>query len=209
MAGSSTKRFLGVGVANSISLGRMFLAVGVIALLFQPEVATVYPSFYQWAFWLTAIVIWLDGVDGYLARKLGETSPSGAVIDILADRAVEQIYWVSFAALGWVPLWMPLVVIVRGIWVDGLRALALQQGFTAFGSTSLMQHPVGVLLVSSRFSRWTYAVAKAVAFAFLIAAHTPGNPIWVNTVAQISVWVTVIFCLVRGLPVLIEGRRFL
>jgi CDP-diacylglycerol---glycerol-3-phosphate 3-phosphatidyltransferase len=192
-------------LANFISFFRMFLTFGLVWLLFQAPHQT-----YFWAFWLTIVIIWMDGLDGYVARKFNECSKAGAVIDILCDRVVEQIYWITFLALGWVPLWMVLAVVARGVVVDGLRSLALEHGQTAFGQSSMMQHPLGVLLVSSRFSRWMYALAKAIAFSFLIAAHMPGCPFLpaVQLIAEAAAWITVIFCLLRGLPVLFEAKRF-
>lgn len=195
------------GVANTISIGRMLAVFPVVSVLDSGSALAL-----TVAFWATLLIIWLDGVDGYVARKLGESSASGAVVDILADRTVELLYWVAFAALGWISVWIPLVVLTRGIWVDGLRALALKDGYTAFGQSSLMQSWIGVLLVSSRFSRWAYAVTKAAAFALIIAAH---HPQWIDAWPQLSgwalctSWVAVIFCLLRGLPVLVEARRFL
>jgi CDP-diacylglycerol--glycerol-3-phosphate 3-phosphatidyltransferase len=194
-------------MANLISLIRTLLCFLVVGLLFFPSYAM-----YLSCFVLTIIVIWMDGLDGYVARKFNESSKLGAVVDILGDRVVEQVYWVAFLGLGWVPLWVPLVVIVRGVVVDGLRSIALEQGYTAFGSTSMMQSKLGVLLVSSRFSRWTYAVTKAMAFSFLILAKTPDlDPAVAEPVYQLAmacVYIAVAFCVVRGLPVLIESKRF-
>lgn len=197
-------------MANLISLVRTLMAILVIVLLcLQPG-----SGVYLLCFGLTAAVIAMDALDGYVARKLGETSKAGAVIDILGDRVVEQIYWVTFLALGWLPLWIPLVVIVRGVLTDGIRSIALEQGYTAFGQQSMQQSAVGRLLVSSNFSRTAYAVAKAFAFAFLILAHTPdvftptvANGIW--AVGMGAAYVSVVFCVLRGLPVLVEGARFL
>ncbi len=195
-------------MANLVSLLRTLLGLLVISLLFIHT-----QTMYILCFVLTVVVIAMDALDGYLARKLNESSKMGAVIDILGDRIVEQVYWVTFLALGWLPLWVPLVVIVRGIVVDGLRSMALEQGFTAFGQNSMQQTKLGWLLVSSNFSRTTYAVAKAAAFALLILGHTPGFPLAVNDnitlVGLICTYISVAFCVVRGLPVLVEGRRFL
>lgn len=195
-------------MANLVSLIRTLLGLLVISLLFihtQPV--------YIACFILTIMVIAMDALDGYLARKFQETSKAGALIDIVGDRVVEQIYWVTFLALGWLPLWVPLVVIVRGILVDGLRSVALEQGFTAFGKETMQTSKFAVLLVASNFSRTAYAVAKAAAFAFLILGHTPDlNPAVAANITLIGLactYISVVFCVVRGLPVLIEGRRFL
>ena len=206
----SQKPFLGIGAANAVSLFRNALCFVAIGLLFSTQA-----SDYTLAFILTVAIIWMDGLDGFLARKLGESSPVGAVVDILSDRVVEQLYWVSFAVLGWIPLWMPLLVITRGVWVDGLRSFALQKGCTAFGESSMMKSWWGVLLTSSRLSRWTYAVTKAVAFAFMILAHQPKGVdnwslqfSWIPQVAEYSAWIAVIFCVIRGIPVLLESRAY-
>lgn len=195
-------------MANLVSLLRTVLGLLVISLLFIHTQAV-----YLACFALTVVVIAMDALDGYLARKLNESSKLGAVIDILGDRVVEQVYWVSFLALGWLPLWIPLVVLIRGILVDGLRSIALEQGFTAFGQTSMQQTRLGWLLVSSNFSRTTYAVAKAAAFALMILGHTPGFSSQASTnitgLGLFFVYVAVAFCVVRGLPVLVEGKRFL
>lgn len=187
---------------------RTALALVAIALLFCPQAGA-----YWTALGLTVAAIWMDGLDGYVARRRGEASPLGAQLDIFADRIVEQAYWLGFLALGWIPLWVPMTVMIRGVLTDGFRAMAQAQGYSAFGQTSMMRSPLGVLLVSSRFSRWTYALAKALAFALMIVAHRPeaspaAQALW-QPLAWGAVWVAVGFCVVRGLPVLLEGRRFL
>jgi CDP-diacylglycerol---glycerol-3-phosphate 3-phosphatidyltransferase len=194
-------------IANLVSLLRTLLALVVVALLFTPL-----QGVYLVCFVLTVLVIAMDALDGFLARKLNQASTLGAVIDILGDRIVEQVYWVTFLALGWVPLVVPLVVIVRGIVVDGLRAIALEQGYTAFGKKTLQQSGLAKLIVSSNFSRTSYAVVKAVAFSLLILGHTPALPKLLTTVAlwtgNICTVLATFFCIARGLPVVIEGARF-
>jgi len=190
-------------MANLVSIFRMILSMAVAGMLFINT-----PTMYWTAFGLTILVIWMDGLDGYLARKLNETSKFGAVFDILCDRVVEMVYWITFLALGWIPLWIPILVVTRGILVDGFRAIALEQGFTAFGDTSMMRSPLGTLLVSSRFSRFSYAVFKALAFSLLILAYIPGLPFRLAPLATVCVYITVFLCLVRGVPVLVEAKRF-
>lgn len=196
-----------VGVANLISSFRVALGFVVVALVgFLPDVVAAY----WWAFGLTIAVIWLDGLDGYVARKLGEASKLGALVDIWGDRIVEMTYWIAFATWQWVPIWVPIVVMSRGILVDGLRAVAQEQGFTAFGAQSMMQSKIGILLVSSRFSRWTYAVAKAIAFALMILVKLPdASFISLFSLAMACVYITVVFCVLRGLPVVAEAKRLI
>ena len=195
-------------MANFITMIRVFFSFIVVALLLCNT-----KECFVAAFWLTAIVIWFDGLDGYVARKFNEASKFGAMLDILCDRIVECIYWIVFASLGWISLWVPIIVVTRGLITDGLRSLAMEQGYTAFGSSTMMQSKIGKFIVASNFCRFTYAVTKALAFAFLILAKVPGG---LNGVSEIiSPWaygcayVAVVFCVVRGIPVILESERFI
>lgn len=191
--------------ANLVTLVRTCLAFVVVAMLYTSR------DLYVGAFVLTLVAIWMDAADGWVARRFGEESRLGAVIDILFDRVVEMIYWIVFAALGWLPVWVPLVVVVRGLLVDGVRALAFERGLTAFGSTSMMKSKLGRFLVSSRFSRSLYGVSKAAAFSLMILAFATGLPPAVQPyllpAALASVYLSVFLCVARGVPVLVEAKR--
>lgn len=196
-------------MANLITLARTLLAFGVVAMLHVRRW-----EIYVAAAALTLLLIWMDAWDGWVARKLKESSKLGAVIDILGDRVVEMTYWIVFAAFGWVPVWVAVVIAARGIVVDGVRAIALERGLTAFGATSLMRSRVGAFLVSSRSSRALYGVGKALAFTLVILAAAPG---WrsahagatLTSLAYAAVYGTLLLCLVRGVPVIVEARRLL
>ena len=217
-------------MANIITILRIIIAFIAISLLFYQT-----PGSYITAFILTIIAIWFDGLDGFVARLLKESSKFGAVLDILGDRIVENIYWIVFAVLGWIPVWVPLIVVTRGIVTDGFRSIALEKGFTAFGSSTMMQTKLGHFLVASNFSRGSYAVTKALAFALMILCNFPFASVnlflldkdpamtlavsnaWtifhniciaICPFAHFCVYAAVVFCVLRGLPVVIESRRF-
>ena len=208
-------------MANLLTILRMILAVLAIEFLF-----TGHPCYYIAALFLTLLVIVLDGLDGYVARKMNEQSKFGSVFDILGDRVVENFYWIAFAVLGSVCVWVPLVVVARGIIVDGLRSIAFSKGYTAFGDSTMMQNKFCKFLTASRFSRALYGVAKTLVFLMLILAYIPNfeycDFVTVNQfilysniqpylilAADILVYITVALCIIRGLPVIFESKRFL
>jgi CDP-diacylglycerol--glycerol-3-phosphate 3-phosphatidyltransferase len=203
--------------ANIITLGRVFLVFGAV-LLFQGSVALCFCAAI-----LTILIIWLDSLDGYVARKLGVASDFGALFDITGDRIVEHIYLIFYAAVGSVSFWVPVVFVTRSFLADTVRSVAYsKEGKTPFGKKTMMTSPVTRFMTASRFSRAIYGSLKAVVFVLLgvlialrKAAHT-GQPIlaesWqtnLETVTTVLVWVTVGFNLVRGIPVLWEGRHYL
>lgn len=192
-----------VNVANVVTIGRVFLALFAIYLLWMPDDYSKW-----WAFSLTIVVIYADALDGYLARKLKQASKFGAALDIASDRVVEMVYWIAFATLNWIPVWVPLLYLVRGTFVDSIRAQYSEKGFTAFGTTTMMKSPIGKFLVASNFSRFSYAVAKALAFCLVIAYQTTSfHTQAVGLVANFCVYFACFFCLVRGLPVLFKARE--
>ena len=194
-------------IANIVSITRIFVAYGAIALLY---VQTTWA--YVLAFLLTAIAFSMDGLDGYLARKLNQSSKWGSVLDILGDRIVEVSYWTVFAVMGWISIWFPLVCVARAFTTDGIRSVALSKGYTAFGDTSMQQSKIGKFICASKFMRISYAVAKVAAFMLLIVVYTPGIEIWqglptLKFITMALAWIAIIFCVVRAIPVVAESGR--
>ncbi|HZO18656.1 MAG TPA: CDP-alcohol phosphatidyltransferase family protein [Gemmatimonadaceae bacterium] len=191
--------------ANVVAITRATFAFLAVAILFHRR------DLYLLAALLTIVAIMMDGLDGWVARRYGEVSRIGAVIDILTDRIVELTYWIAFAVIGWIPVWIPIVVAVRGLLVDGARAVAFERGLTAFGPTTMMRSKLGNFLVASRESRSAYGIAKAAAFTLMIVAYASSLPQAlarpVLVVALVSVYISVVLCLLRGIPVLLEARR--
>lgn len=194
-------------LANIVSITRIFIAFVAIALLFQQTTCA-----YVWAFILTAIAFAMDGLDGYIARKLNQSSEWGSVLDILGDRIVEVSYWTVFAVMGWLSIFFPLVCVARAFTTDGIRSVALSKGFTAFGEKTMQSSKIGKFICASRFMRISYAVAKVAAFMLLIVINTPGIENWAHislltTITMILAWIAIIFCVVRAIPVVAESGK--
>lgn len=195
-------------MANIITILRVFLVFIAVYLLFRGDAYA-----YMCATGLTIIAFAMDGVDGYVARKFNETSKLGAVLDIMSDRIVENVYWVTFAALGWLSIVFPIIALTRSFVVDGLRSVAMEQGYTAFGETSMQSSKIGSFICSSKFSRISYAVAKMIAFIFMIIAKTPNLNFdlsdTIEHIAYVAAVVAISFCVIRGLPVIFESGKLL
>jgi len=192
-------------MANLITLARFLLLFVLVALAVQA------PATWQLADApLLVVIIALDGLDGYVARRRGETSAFGSVFDIVVDRVVENVLWIVLAHLKLVPLWVAIVFITRGVIVDSIRFRAVSQGESVFG---MMWSRLGRQLVASRFMRGFYGTVKAAAFGwlFMIQPWPELYPaLWSNwagvlgTVADILVFAAVVLCVARGVPVIVE-----
>jgi CDP-diacylglycerol--glycerol-3-phosphate 3-phosphatidyltransferase len=203
--------------ANMITLGRILLVFFVVA---------VFQLGFFWrlaAVLLTIIVLYMDSLDGYVARKLGVASDFGAIFDITGDRIVEHIYLIFFSAMGVLSFWVPVIFVTRSFLADTMRSVAYaREGKTPFGEKTMMKSAFTRFLTSSRFSRAVYGASKLVVFVLLglILALQKGYEEgyeWVSyssfqkgiVVTGVIVWITVVFNIVRGVPVLWDGRFYL
>ena len=170
---------------------------------------------------LTVISIALDALDGHIARTRKLATPMGAQIDILGDRMIENVYFTYFAAVGMVSLWLPVFFFARGAATDFLRGLAMRAGHSGWGANAMLRTWWGRALVASRWSRGTYAAMKCLCFCYLglelalargpvalIGDLAADAKMLISSGAHILTWATAGFCLVRGLPVLLEGWKY-
>lgn len=203
--------------ANIITLSRIFLAMFTL-IMFQMGL-----YFRVAALLITILVFYMDSLDGYIARKLGVASDFGALFDIIGDRIVEHVYWIFFTAMGMVSIWVSIIFISRSFLVDMVRSFAFsKEGKTPFGEKSMMRSPFTLFLTSGRFMRSLYGFMKVFTFvllgfilvleadAGLLNRYLPQNffPNFIVFV-NVCVWITTALCLIRGLPVLWDGRYYL
>ena len=81
-------------LANTITILRFPLLAAVVTLLYQQS-----DSLRLAAVLLIAVLMFMDTLDGVVARRRHEESLMGSALDIAADRAVEIVLWVVFAHL--------------------------------------------------------------------------------------------------------------
>lgn len=192
-------------MANWITFGRCLILLLLLAVVYSGM-----PILQLLNAPLVILIIALDGVDGWVARRRGEESLFGATFDIAADRMVENVLWVVLAHIGLIGVWVPLLFIVRGTLVDAIRSTGAASGTAAF---DMMQSPVGRFLVAGRFMRFTYAAVKAVTFAWVLLWQPFPDlfpvfwDVWGPGMDAISLALVVAsasLCVLRGLPVVIE-----
>lgn len=191
-----------MNLANTITLARLPLLVLIVIIFFVGNAA--------WrlaAVPLVLLLIVMDAIDGIVARQRDEVTLLGSVLDIAADRAVEIILWVMYANLGLISWAIPVTVIIRGALTDSIREAGYARGDSAFGA---LRTDWGRWIVAGRPMRAAYGLVKAVAFMLLagtLALQSLHSP-WVNIVWGLGIitsWVALVFCIVRGIPVVVEA----
>jgi CDP-diacylglycerol--glycerol-3-phosphate 3-phosphatidyltransferase len=171
---------------------------------------------------LTVGAVALDGVDGFLARRLNLATAFGAQFDIFGDRVIENLFFIYFAVCGEISLWVPVIFFVRGALTDFLRGIASGRGgmhghrAAALRGNWMLTEPWSQRIVAGRFSRGAYAALKCVCFCALgiewMILHAqsfvaPGIRFAMRLTVNGIVGVTVAFCILRAVPVFWEGAR--
>ncbi len=194
-------------LATWITLARLPLLCACLAVLYlgSPPVRLAGVA-------LLLLGLLLDTVDGVVARARSETSLMGSLLDIAADRTYELSLWVTFAYLGLVPAVIPLIVLARTTLTDALRGVGVAEGTAPFDQ---QRSGLARFLVASPWMRAGYSSAKVCSFCGLALAHAClGFPAESGVrviapallaAASTLAWVTVLFCVVRGVPVIVEG----
>jgi cardiolipin synthase (CMP-forming) len=109
-------------VPNALSATRILL-IPVFVMLLVPEGTRLA------GFLLLGAVVSTDWVDGFIARRTGQVTELGKLLDPLADRLAMAAALVTFVALDLFPLWAALVILVRDAVVLGAAVwLALTGG---------------------------------------------------------------------------------
>jgi CDP-diacylglycerol--glycerol-3-phosphate 3-phosphatidyltransferase len=90
-----------------------------------------------------------DGIDGYLARKRGQITTMGMLLDPLADKMLIAAAFITLVQFNpsLVPAWVAVVIIGREFLVSGLRSIAASEGF-AIEASDLGKFKMLVQIVS-------------------------------------------------------------
>jgi CDP-diacylglycerol--glycerol-3-phosphate 3-phosphatidyltransferase len=158
-----------MNLPNSLTLSRIFLVPLLVTVLL-----TKYDVRIAAAIFLAASMT--DLLDGYLARKTGQVTTLGTLLDPVADKLLISSAFISLVQLQVVPAWVVVIIVGREFAVTGLRSIAAAEGYTIrasdLGKTKMFSQVVAIscMLLSVRQP----------------ALHTPG---------LVLMWVVVFFAL--------------
>ena len=143
--------------------------------------------------YLSALVIMAaaaltDGLDGYLARRFGWQSRLGAVLDPVADKLLMIASYVTLGYLGYIPLWLSLLVVGRDLVIMAgaatyyalFRRLDVQPTLLSKGNT-LLQVALLVLVVGGLAGLDVPAAAKGLLVGLVALTTTASGVHYVWT----------------------------
>jgi cardiolipin synthase (CMP-forming) len=115
-----------------------------------------------------------DYLDGFLARKLDQASPLGAILDPVADRLYILVTVVGLGARGIIPVWLAVILPARDVLLWVLVPFLRSRGFTALpvhflgkAATAALLYAFPLLLLGDGQSAFEVA-CRVLGWAFAI-----------------------------------------
>tara|TARA_B100000315_G_scaffold210794_1_gene207267 strand:- start:483 stop:1103 length:621 start_codon:yes stop_codon:yes gene_type:complete len=119
----------GLSLPNWLTLTRILMLPLLVLFLLQrsPQSRGIAVVIFS----LAAISDWMDG---HLARKHGQITPLGELLDPVADKLLIMAALLPLVAIGKVDAWIVAVILGREFLVTAMRAVALRQGLIVTSS---------------------------------------------------------------------------
>ncbi len=168
-----------MNLPNALTLLRIFFVPLLVAALVQET-----RSISLWGLVFTndilALAIFLaaaftDLLDGYLARRWGQITTVGTLLDPIADKLLISAALISLVQVRTLPAWMAILIVGREFAVSGLRSIAAAEGYiikaSDLGKTKTVSQVVGIslLMVGMRWPEFRGAAIVAMWIVVLFA----------------------------------------
>ena len=179
-----------LNLPNLITLSRLLLSIVLFWLI------------YVEGFWITAAVLFVvaaatDAIDGYIARKYGQVTTLGRILDPFVDKIIvcgAFVFLLEKKADSGVNSWMVMSVIGREMFVTGLRSF-LEQSGKDFSAAFIGKAKMALQCV-------------AITMSLLSLSPEVGDPTF-NFYRDIVLWAAVAVTVYSGLTYAIRGFQML
>ena len=111
-----------VNLPNSLTLFRIFLVPILVVILL-----TKFEGKELWGVAVFLVAALTDVLDGWIARRRGQVTHLGMLLDPLADKLLVSAAFISLVEEHIAPAWMVVIIIGREFAVMGLRSVASTQ----------------------------------------------------------------------------------
>ena len=190
---------------NTLTMVRIFLVPLLVVVLLTPPWVThtvkEHLAGISYAEWVPRLVTWLsewreivgviifltaaatDGLDGYLARRRGEVTTLGVLLDPIADKLLTASAFISLVELQLAPAWMVVVIVGREFAVSGMRSIAAARG---------------IIIAASRWGKWK-TVSQVVAITLLILTRSLERWVKYDRLGVMALWVAMLLAIVSAI----------
>jgi CDP-diacylglycerol--glycerol-3-phosphate 3-phosphatidyltransferase len=153
-------------LANRVTLARIVLIpLVIILLLFGLD---------GLAFIIFMFLSFSDAVDGYIARRFGEVSDLGKVLDPLADKILVTTVLIALVGLGKASSIPVMLFVVRDLIVSGIRITAAQSN-NIIAASRLAKWKTGTQIAAVAMLILSLPLANLVLWTAVILSYISGS----------------------------------
>lgn len=204
---------MSLNLPNTLTLLRIFLVPLLVVVLLTPPWAVAHVAerldATAYTSWLGRAVVWLsdwrevvavlifltaaatDALDGYLARRRGQVTTLGILLDPIADKLLTVSAFISLVELQAAPAWMVVLVVGREFAVSGMRSIAAARG---------------VIIAASPWGKFKTA-SQVVAITLLILTKTLDRWGRFGFLGVAALWVVVVLAIVSAVDYFVRFAR--
>jgi len=193
-----------LNVPNQVTLARLVMSLVLFVFLSL--------GWYMTSVVLFAIAAGTDWVDGYWARKYGQVTQLGRILDPFADKLIICGTFVFLAAVprladgtlaSGIAAWMAVVILGRELLVTALRSFVEHRG----GDFSASWSGKWKMLVQCLAAGWS--MVQLTYFDAASAAWLSTPPDWMTQGLTVVVWLALVLTLYSGLEYVRAAIRML
>jgi CDP-diacylglycerol--glycerol-3-phosphate 3-phosphatidyltransferase len=183
-----------VNLPTYLTLSRIASIPVLMLILLTPSISSAHgeKELAASALFLAASIT--DLLDGYLARRRGQITTMGMLLDPLADKLMVTAAYVTLVQFNprIVPAWVAVIIIGREFLVSGLRSIAASEGFTIeasdLGKFKMNVQIVSVIAVILEH-HWQWWSLRSLRLPFDLPIHV---------IASLSIWFMLAISLVSA-----------
>ena len=167
-----------MNLPNTLTIARIFIVPLLVAVLVQERIILHWNGAVITNDVVALIIFWVaaatDLLDGYLARRWGQVTTIGTLLDPIADKLLVSAALISLVQVRVVPGWLVVLLVGREFAVSGLRSIAAVEGYT--------------IKASELGKTKTFWQVLAISLLMISMHHA-----WVARWANLSLYVVVLF----------------
>lgn len=160
-----------LNVPNLLSISRI-LAVPVF-IIFMLELTPLRAVAAGIVFSLASATDWLDG---YLARRWGQVTKMGKLLDPIADKILVTSALIMLVEINKVASWKAIIIIGREFAVTGLRAIASSEG---------------IVIPAENMGK--YKTAAQITAVLTLVLDNYFETVWMTDIGNVAIWFAMIF----------------
>ncbi|MCC6543439.1 MAG: CDP-diacylglycerol--glycerol-3-phosphate 3-phosphatidyltransferase [Nitrospirae bacterium] len=169
-----------MNLPNFLTILRILLIPFFIIVFAVPSITRS-----NWAAIIFILASLTDWIDGYIARKYGQVTLSGKLLDPVADKLLVLSALIMLVEFHRVPSWLAIVIVGRDVAITGLRAIASS---------------IGIVIAAKEMGK-IKTLVQIIAIVFLILNYPvffSSRVIDLHTFGSVILWYSAILSLISA-----------